>query len=240
MVRLEQTGPGHYEVRFPTRETGAYTVGLMDYTGGRLQGLQRLGASVNYSPEFSATEPNLALLRRLAEVGGGKLLSMPGSPFAGENVNPFLHDRRKTFQPVNLFEGLLKLAILLFPLDVGIRRIQIDREEWQKAVRALRRRLFFWAGEAVPADSEESLAALLARRDSVRARQPGPAGPARTELFQPRTAREEAASPAPDTGDMPAGSKPPVATPPPATAVGPPDTASRLLAAKRRAQRKMD
>ncbi len=39
VVRLEQTGPGHYEVRFPTKETGAYMVGVMDYTGGRLQGM---------------------------------------------------------------------------------------------------------------------------------------------------------------------------------------------------------
>jgi hypothetical protein len=82
-VRLEQTGPGHYEARFPTKETGSYMVGIMDYTGGRLQGMQRLGASVNYSPEFSAVEPNLALLKRLAELGGGKVLAMPGSPLCG-------------------------------------------------------------------------------------------------------------------------------------------------------------
>src|SRR5213596_2640141 len=71
-VRLEQTGPGHYEARFPTKAVGAYMLNLMDIENGEVRGTQRLGASVNYSPEFSATEPNHNLLRRLAETGGGK------------------------------------------------------------------------------------------------------------------------------------------------------------------------
>ena len=58
-----------------------------------------LGASVNYSPEFSATEPNSALLSRLAETGQGKILN-PDNPAD----NPFLHDRKKTFQPRDLWE----------------------------------------------------------------------------------------------------------------------------------------
>jgi len=53
-----------------------------------------VGASVNYSPEFSAPEPNLSLLKRLAEAGGGKVLEL-----SNRTDNPFLHDRKKTFQP---------------------------------------------------------------------------------------------------------------------------------------------
>ncbi|MCX6905520.1 MAG: VWA domain-containing protein, partial [Verrucomicrobia bacterium] len=204
MVRLEQTGTGHYEVRFPTKETGAYALSLMDYTGGKLQGMQRLGASVNYSPEFSTTEPNLPLLRSLAEAGGGKLLAAPGLPFAGEDLNPFWHDRRKTFQPLDLFEWLLKLAIVLFPLDVGVRRIQIGREEWQRAARFLRRQLFFWEGKPRPVEADESLAALLARRDSVRSRQAGPVVAARPDLFQPQQSVETAPLAGPATPRGPA------------------------------------
>ena len=73
-VRLEQTGPGHYEARFPTKEVGAYLLNLMDIKDGQVRGSQVIGASVNYSPEFNAPEPNLNLLRRIAETGGGKLL----------------------------------------------------------------------------------------------------------------------------------------------------------------------
>jgi hypothetical protein len=56
-----------------------------------------LGASVNYSPEFSAPEPNLNLLRRIAETSGGEMLN-PLNP----SDNPFLHERQKTFQPRDL------------------------------------------------------------------------------------------------------------------------------------------
>src|SRR5438552_6651706 len=179
-VRLEQTGPGHYEGRFPTREVGAYLLNLMNVENGEVRGWQALGASVNYSPEFSATEPNHNLLRRLAEAGGGRVLE-PDAPAD----NPFLHDRVKTFQPRDLWEWLLQLAIVLFPLDVGVRRIQIDRAEWLRATQLLRRRLFFWRGAPRPVESDESLAALLARRDQVRAKQTAPAVEPRPDLFQP-------------------------------------------------------
>ena len=46
----------------------------MDIKDGQVRGSQVVGASVNYSPEFNAAEPNLNLLRRLAETGGGKML----------------------------------------------------------------------------------------------------------------------------------------------------------------------
>ncbi|HEU0039626.1 MAG TPA: glutamine amidotransferase, partial [Verrucomicrobiae bacterium] len=69
-VRLDQTGPGHYEAKFPTKEVGAYLLNLMEMKGGKSVGSQTVGASVNYSPEFTAPEPNLNLLRRIAESGG--------------------------------------------------------------------------------------------------------------------------------------------------------------------------
>src|SRR5262245_33798909 len=179
-VRLEQTGPGHYEARFPTKDVGAYLLNLMDMKEGQVLGSQVVGASVNYSPEFSAPEPNLNLLQRIADSSGGKMLD-PSVP----SVNPFLHDRKKTFQPRDLWETLLKVAIILFVFDVAVRRIQIGREEWQKAMRALRRWVFFWQGVPRPAEAEESLAALLARRDQVRSTQTAPTLEPRPDLFRP-------------------------------------------------------
>src|SRR5439155_5509636 len=128
-------------------------------------------------------KPNVNLLRRIAESGGGKLRD-PSQPI----VNPFLHDRQMTFQPRDLWEALLKLAIILFVFDVGIRRIQIDRDEWLRATQTLRRWLFFWHSPPRPAEAEESLAALLARREAVRARQTAPTLEPRPELFKPEGA----------------------------------------------------
>jgi uncharacterized membrane protein len=232
-VRLEQTGPGHYEARFPTKEVGAYLLNLMDVKDGQVRGSQVIGASVNYSPEFSTAEPNLNLLRRIAETGGGKILD-PMTP----EVNPFSHDRQKTFQPRDLWEALLKFAVILFTLDVGVRRIQIGRDEWQRAMQALRRWLFFWRGVPRPAEAEESLAALLARREQVRSQQTAPSVEPRPDLFRPEKAATQ-----PLPGEEAPAAPPAEAAPPPAESPKPPEapppsTTSRLLEAKRRAQRR--
>ena len=231
-VRLEQTGPGHYEAKFPTREVGAYLMNLMDLKDGELRGSQILGASVNYSPEFAATEPNIHLLRRLAESGGGKVLE-PGID------NPFLHDRVKTFQPRDLWEWLLKFAIVLFPLDVAVRRIQLDREEWSKALRALQRWLFFWKPVPRPVQADVSLAALLNRRDQVRSNKTetrSPEIPANPDLFRPKTAVKIESDP-----DVASAEKPEEKPADDGKKTGEPEnTTSRLLEAKRRARKNLE
>jgi uncharacterized membrane protein len=224
-VHLEQTGPGHYEAHFPTKQVGGYLLNLMDFKDGQLRGSQVVGASVNYSPEFIATEPNLNLLRRLADSGAGKVLDR-GVPA----LNPFSHDRRKTYQPRDLWESLIKLAIVLFTIDVGVRRIQIDRDEWLR----LRRRLLFWQTAAQKSGAEESLSALLARRDQVRSSKTAPAQP-RPELFRPVKSVEVVPDQTVPTGT----STPPENVAPPEAKDQPPaTTTSRLLEAKRRAQKR--
>jgi hypothetical protein len=231
LVRLEQTGPGHYEAKFPTKEVGSYLLHLMDMKDGKIRGSQVLGASVNYSPEFIASEPNANLLRRMAETGGGKVLD-PGVPA----LNPFLHDRQKTFQPRDLWETLLKWAVLLFVLDVGVRRIQLDRDEVRRAVLAVRRKIFFW--ETVPRapEAEESLAALLARREQVRSTTTAPSVQPAPELFQPERPPTEPLPGYPRTETPAPPSEPAVESEQPQEAG--PTTTSRLLEAKRRAQRR--
>jgi hypothetical protein len=235
-VRLEQTGPGRYEAKFPMKEVGAYLMNLMDLKDGELRGSQILGASVNYSPEFAAAEPNLNLLRRLAENGGGKILEP-------EIENPFLHNRVKTFQPRDLWEWLLKFAIILFPFDVAVRRIQLDREEWLKGMRVLRRWIFFWKPAPRSVQSDESLAALLNRRDEVRAQKlpnatQGQVGTvsatAKPDLFKPKTEvkiEEEVEAKETETTKTIAEQKKPTEAE---------NTTSRLLEAKRRARKNLE
>jgi len=228
-IRLEQTGPGHYEAKFPTKEVGSYLMNLRDRGSGRSE---PLGLSVNYSPEFDDTEPNLSLLRRLADLGGGKVLDPAVD-------NPFLHDRQKTFQPQDLRDWLLSLAILLFPFDVGVRRIQLDWEQWLKATATLRRWIFFWKSLPRPKEADDSLAALLNRRGQVRARQPAQEAPPNPDLFQPEKTLTAADDPQTAGATRPAAGEPPSADgkkPAPEAA----STSSRLLEAKRRAQRRAD
>ncbi|MGZ5544957.1 MAG: VWA domain-containing protein, partial [Limisphaerales bacterium] len=231
-VQLQQTGPGHYDAKFPTKEVGAYLINLLDKKDGKLQGSQVLGASVNYSPEFNAVEPNLNLLQRIAEAGGGRILDL-----ANPSMNPYEIGRKKTFQPRELWEWLLKLAIVIFLLDVAVRRIQIDKAEWLKATENLRRTVFFWKGVPRTVEADESLGALLARRDEVRTRTAPKVEP-NPDLFRPVTEVREVnpTSPAPSSAQTtsPAGSEfqgkkdQPQAT----------SSAARLLEAKRRALKK--
>jgi hypothetical protein len=147
---------------------------------------------------------------------------------------PFVHDRKKTFQPQDLWQWLLRWAILLFPIDVGIRRIQIDRAEWSRAAAALRKWLFFWRGPQRQAEAEESLAALLSRRDQVRAqRQTERREAPDPRLFQPSKPPE-----LPPSASVGNESRRPVMTPPEASPEAEESTTSRLLEAKRRARRR--
>lgn len=232
MVRLEQSGPGHYEAHFPTKDVGAYLLNLEEVERGEVRGSQVVGASVNYSPEFNTTEPNLNLMRRLAESGGGRLLD-PNSL----TLNPFNHDRQKTYQPRDLWVWLLRLAIILFTIDVGVRRIQLGREEWERAKRAINR--FLSRGAPRSPEAEVSLSALLARRDRVRSSQTAPAVEPSPDLFRPEkpaTAPLPGAEPA--ATPEPAPETPPTAEKPKPPAEAPSSTTSRLLEAKRRAQKR--
>ncbi len=225
VIRLEQTGPGHYEAKFPTKEIGAYLMNLAEMKNGEPQASQVLGASVNYSPEFNSTEANFHLLNKLAEAGDGKVLDP-------QVDNPFLHDRKKTFQPKDLWEWLMQLAILLFPLDVAVRRVQLDRDEMARFFR----RLQFWKKEkAVPQD--ESLTALLARRDEVRSKQPTPVIAPNPDLFRPDKPvilpeKETAKAPVSvaETAVKTGGAKP----------EEPASTTGRLLEAKKRAKKNLE
>ncbi len=235
-VPVKQTGPGHYEAQFATREVGTYMVNLLDKKDGQVVGSQRVGASINYSPEFNTAEPNLNLLRRLAESGGGRLLDVENPADSA-----FLHDRQKTFQPRDLWEWLLKLCVLLFPLDVGVRRIQLDRDELHRVWLRVRRRIL--PGVPREPEAEESLAALLSRREQVRSNQTAPARDT-ADLFRP----EKPGTPPPsgDFGTPPSSGTGPAAPPsapsdqPPCDQPPPTSTTSRLLEAKRRAQKRKE
>jgi len=195
---------------------------------GELHSSQVIGANLDHSPEFAESGPNLARLKRLAEVGEGKLLSRD---FATDN--PFERDRKKTFQPVDLWEWLLKFAVILFPIDVGVRRIQLDWEEWLKATANLRRLLFFWQRRQQQTGTAESLASLLAKRDEARQsferNKPSAPDP---RLFQPEQMPAEVTDQPSATADAEAE---PVDDP---QTTQDDSTTSRLLAAKRRALRR--
>jgi uncharacterized membrane protein len=232
-VRLEQTAPGHYEARFPTKATGTYMVNVAETGADGVRASQVVGASVNYSPEFNASGPNRPLLTRLAELGGGRVLQA-----ANASESPFLHDRVKTRQPRDLWEWLLRWAVLLFVADVAMRRVMIDRDEWARAWALVRKRIPLLNRRAkIVASTEVSLATLLSRRDQVRAQHPT-LDPERPVTLPETSSRQFFPDITKGAPPLVAPEKAAASAPPAPPGTTPASTASRLLEAKRRAQQK--
>ncbi len=230
LITLDQTGPGRYAGTFTMREPGVYLVNLQHWERGAVHAAQTLGASLNYSPELEAAGTHTSLLHRLAELTGGQVLALDQPPDTAYRLQ-----RRRTWQPHDLWPWLLRLALVLFVLDVAVRRVELDPAEMRELGRRLARRLGWRSAAPTPA-STPSLAALLARRELVRATQTAPA-----------TARAEPKQPDTDAAPVsPAASSP---TPPPeaveepaaaaTAATGPGSVTERLKAARRRARERI-
>jgi uncharacterized protein YegL len=125
-ITLQQTAPGHYEGYFVPKETGSFLVNVQadNQSGSTTSGdkplnlSQTVGAVASYSPEYKQLGTNTALLQEIANLTGGKVLTNPEEAFA--------NDLSRTTRSQDLWPWLLLLAILLFPLDVGIRRINFS------------------------------------------------------------------------------------------------------------------
>ncbi|HLU49616.1 MAG TPA: glutamine amidotransferase, partial [Planctomycetota bacterium] len=158
---LQQTGPGRYVgPELPLEQSGTYAVHLdAEVEGFALP--YRFAVPLSYSPEYRALATDHDRLARIAEAGGGRVVSLgePIDAFAGELPS------RKSVEEV--WRTLLLCALILFFLDVAVRRIAIDPRaaarrvhEWAHA-RALKRR------EAT-APADERLSSLLRAKERVR------------------------------------------------------------------------
>jgi hypothetical protein len=135
---------------------------------------------------------------------------------------------------VDLWEVLLKWIVLLLVADIGLRRIEIDRDEWGRWLSRLKR---FGKGaeeESQAGASEESLRTLLGKRDAVRAAAPQAPATESSRVERPADIRPTVpAPPIPVTEPQPPQASAP-ASEPPGNAGGGMD---RLLEAKRRARK---
>lgn len=132
---LSQSLPGVFEGTVSGLEEGVYPVRIeqLEAATGSIVARRETGVVVPYPSEYRvATEEGAnaqALLTDVAQLGNGKELdiALPSSAF----------DRNIAFQPqpVNLTSWLLIIAILLFPVDVAIRRLTLTRSEMVQLLR---------------------------------------------------------------------------------------------------------
>ncbi len=229
-VVLQQTAPGRYEGSFTPQEQGVYMVRISGVGSDQAALVQITGFVRAYSAEYRAFGTDEAMLNRLAAAGGGELLSDP--------AQVFVHDQKVVKTYTDIWPWLLELAVCLFPLDVGVRRVTIDRHDlrrgWEKIWSPLRHR-------PVQVPQEQRMAQLLKAKERLPTRIETPpildelptAPPVQTPEIKPTQPQTEEVKP-------PQPAPPPVA-PPPTSKTSPlsPDESpmARLLAAKKRAGR---
>lgn len=124
-ITLEQTAPGRYEGDFSAIARGSY---LVNISGDAGQPAATTGAVNSYSPEFNITATDAGLLARVSAVTGGQTISADETP----SVDLFEQRSTKTI-PHEIWETLMLAALLLLPVDVGVRRVHVTRDQLAQA-----------------------------------------------------------------------------------------------------------
>ena len=239
-VPLVQIAPGVYEAPLGEIDAGAYAVRVTQTRPGSTPLGRTVGLVAPTPAEYRQLGTNEPFLTALRTATGGAEVVAP--------TDPWLHDLRTTSRSTDLWPLLLVLALLLWPLDIALRRVSVGRRELAAArgwVRDLPRRRRATAARTA---AGESLLAARARATSsdTRAALRRPAEPTATAATAttatapqptPVPARSTApARPAPAPAQLPAATAP---SPAPAPNLAPEatgDTLSRLRDAKRRAR----
>ncbi|MBC8077398.1 MAG: VWA domain-containing protein, partial [Chloroflexales bacterium] len=148
-----QVGPGRYRAVVPAGEPGVYLAQVAaTASDGQPVGNVSTGLVVSYSPEYSARRDNPQLLAELARLTGGRLDPVPAAMYAAPN------------QPVGIVQemalALLWLALLLWPLDIAVRRLLLRRSDFAPVFARLR-------PAAQPAPAEPTLARLRAAKQGA-------------------------------------------------------------------------
>jgi uncharacterized membrane protein len=117
-----QVGPGRYRTIASTETPGVYLAQVAASAGGRPLGVATAGLAVSYSPEYGEKPSDPQLLRDLAALTGGRV-----DPIAAAAFEP-TGQRVGRVSEIGL--PLLWLALLLWPLDIGVRRLHLQLAEF--------------------------------------------------------------------------------------------------------------
>jgi uncharacterized membrane protein len=227
---LEQVGPGRYAGSIQADDPGAYLVRVaqtFEDASGTDAASRTLGLVSPAADEFRRLGVDADALRGYAALGGGRELSLEAGD-AGAGI--WAHDLEASAFPTPIWPWLLLLAIILVPLDVGIRRVALSGTDLRRARSWLARRVGLGrpAPEPVP-----GLAELRAARERSARRGERPMPPPATHDGAPAAT---AASPERPITEPPPSPRPPAA---PETAVPEPpghagETLAERLARRRR------
>jgi Ca-activated chloride channel homolog len=120
-VDLVQVAPGVYQTALGEVDPGAYAVRITQTKPGSSPLGRTVGLVAPTAAEYrqlGANEPFLAALRIAT---GGTVVETAS--------DPWIHDLKSTDRSTDMWPVLLVLAMLLWPLDIALRRMSIGRRE---------------------------------------------------------------------------------------------------------------
>lgn len=228
-LKMEQVAPGRYETTFPALEVGQYVVNVTYKNQDGEAASQVTGLQVSYPPEYADLAPDQPLLAQMTDTTEGQM-----NP---EATTAFVKRRSGARRATDIWALLAALALLLFPIDVALRRLMIEREHMQLFYDALAK-LAWWRRIPIPLPEGAATGRLLSSKRRA------------VETYEEEAAEVTTAGPpmppgplagAPDHADAmkPTDARPAAkpARKPAAASDGGADRMRRLLDAKKRAKR---
>jgi hypothetical protein len=124
-LSLQQTAPGRYETEFQMEETGSYLFKIRqtypekeDEAEEEVHSDYTRGMTISYKPEYRRLTTDKEFLAKLAAVTGGKVEPTVEDVFAVTQADAVPVRKR-------LWPWLLLAAVLLFVVDVALRRLDL-------------------------------------------------------------------------------------------------------------------
>jgi uncharacterized membrane protein len=152
-VNLNQIAPGVYDAPVGEIDSGAYAIRVSQTRPGSPALGRTIGLVAPTAAEYRLLGANDAFLAVLRSATGGRVVDTPAAPW--------VHDLATTSTYTDLWPLLLILALLLWPLDVALRRVSVGRRELADGRRWL---AGGWRRRRVAARPVE-IAGMLAARD---------------------------------------------------------------------------
>ncbi|MFN7972279.1 MAG: VWA domain-containing protein [Acidobacteriota bacterium] len=116
-VALPQVGPGRYRGQGPATAAGTYFVAVTAARDGQERNRRITGAALSFPEEFRRFGRDMGLLTDVAAATGGALASDAGAVFR--------HDLTRHPIRTPIWPQLAAAALLLFLIDVAIRRVML-------------------------------------------------------------------------------------------------------------------
>jgi len=145
-LELKQVSAGEYEARVNVSIPGVYLARVGVNDDDQSLGQSTLGFVVPYSPEYKSRGIDRAFLSRLASITGGNELAHSADAFI-QNL-PSIPSTREVWLPLLIF------AALLFPLDVGIRRLTLRKRDFLPVINSVNTLLRYSKQKTRPAQPQ--------------------------------------------------------------------------------------